>query len=81
MLGNRTPPAALTPLSISLIHHWRASHASKRSYSRVGLLLVHFGAFLDDLESAARARMNDVFSFSFSAAAAAGREGALAKAS
>ena len=47
----------------------------------MGLLLVHFGAFLDDLESAARARMNDVFSFSFSAAAAAGREGALAKAS
>ena len=79
MLGNRTSPVALTPLSISLIHHWRASHASKRSYSRVGLL-VHFGAFLDDLESAARARMNDVFSFSFSAAAA-GREGALAKAS
>ena len=32
-------------------------------------MLVHLGAFLDDLESAARAKMNDVFSFSFSASA------------
>ena len=62
MLGNS--PATADPPNPSLALLRVAMQATS-----MGLLLVHFGAFLDDLESAARAKMNDVFSFSFSASA------------